>query len=234
MKNILLLVFIFSCLFMPILSHSETIDQYWGTITEKQLIIDIKNGELLNYKTNPYISDAIVFAAKNTQNPNILNILVNAGENINTTKKGLTPLITASAFNHNPNIINTLIKLGANVNYKTPEGITALYTACSEKNINAVTILLNYTKKLNFAEQSACSEMFFGGINNTYVIEIAHNDEFFIINGEKFSAQTYCFASDGFDQGDYVVFLDGSPLGACATATIANPLTGETCELWCE
>ena len=67
-----------------------------------------------------------------------------------------------------------------------------------------------------------------------YEIEVAHNDEFFIINGEKFSAQTYCFASDGFDQGDYVVFLDGSPLGACATATIANPMTGETCDLWCE
>lgn len=67
-----------------------------------------------------------------------------------------------------------------------------------------------------------------------YEIQVAHNDEFFIINDEKFSAQTYCFASDGFDQGDYVVFLDGSPLGACATATIANPATGGICELWCE
>ena len=67
-----------------------------------------------------------------------------------------------------------------------------------------------------------------------YEIQVAHNDEFFIINDEKFSAQTYCFASDGFDVGDYVVFLDGSPFGACATATIANPETGNTCELWCE
>ena len=234
MKNILPLISIFICLFMPTSSDSETIDQYWSTVTEKQLLTDIKNGELLNYKTNPYISDAIVFAAKSTHNPNILNILVNAGENINTTKTGWNPLITASAFNHNPNIISALIKLGADVDYKTPEGITALYTACSEKNINAVTILLNYTKKLNFAEQIACSEMLFGGPNNTYIIEIAYNDELFIINGEKFSAQTYCFASDGFDRGDFVVFLDGDPFGACATATIANPLTGETCDLWCE
>lgn len=67
-----------------------------------------------------------------------------------------------------------------------------------------------------------------------YEIEVAHNDELFIINGEKFSAQTYCFASDGFDRGDFVVFLDGDPFGACDTATIANPLTGETCDLWCE
>jgi len=234
MKNVLLLVSIFICIFMPTLSHSETIDQYWSTITEKQLLIDIKNGELLNYKTNPYISDAIVFAAKNTHNPNILNMLVSAGENINSNKTGWNPLITASAFNHDPNIINTLIKLGADVNYKTPEGTTALYTACLEKNINAVTILLNYTKKLNFAEQSACSEMLFGGINNTYVIEVAYNDELFIINGEKFSAQTYCYSWDGFDVGDNVVFLEGSPFGACATAIIANLETGNTCELWCE
>ena len=67
-----------------------------------------------------------------------------------------------------------------------------------------------------------------------YEIQVAYNDEFFIINDEKFSAKTYCYSWDGFDVGDYVVFLEGSPLGACATATIANPLTGETCELWCE
>lgn len=67
-----------------------------------------------------------------------------------------------------------------------------------------------------------------------YEIQVAHNDEFFIINDEKFSAQTYCYSWNGFDQGDMVVFLDGSPFGACATATIANPLTGKTCDLWCE
>lgn len=67
-----------------------------------------------------------------------------------------------------------------------------------------------------------------------YMIQVAHNDEFFIINDTKFSAQTYCMSYDGFDVGDWVVFLDGSPFGACATATIANPYTGETCELWCE
>ncbi|MBR3510716.1 MAG: hypothetical protein IKN73_01490 [Alphaproteobacteria bacterium] len=67
-----------------------------------------------------------------------------------------------------------------------------------------------------------------------YEIQVAHNDEFFIINDEKFSAKTFCYSWDGFDQGDYVVFLDGSPLGVCATAVIANPSTGKTCELWCE
>ncbi|MEE9146153.1 MAG: hypothetical protein V3U27_02015, partial [Candidatus Tectomicrobia bacterium] len=64
-----------------------------------------------------------------------------------------------------------------------------------------------------------------------YVIEASANDETFIINGEVFQAKTYCF---GFEKGDRVRFLSGSPFGACATATILNLGTGNTCEVWCE
>lgn len=66
---------------------------------------------------------------------------------------------------------------------------------------------------------------------NSYEIESSHNDEVFIINGEKFEAMTYCFH---MDEGDEVVFLDGSPSGACATATLLNLRTREKCEVWCE
>ncbi|MDD5081440.1 MAG: hypothetical protein PHC58_05575 [Candidatus Omnitrophica bacterium] len=64
-----------------------------------------------------------------------------------------------------------------------------------------------------------------------YYIEHSHNDELFIINGEKFEAKTYCF---GMEDGDPVVFLDGSPYGACASATILNLRTKNECECWCE
>jgi hypothetical protein len=64
-----------------------------------------------------------------------------------------------------------------------------------------------------------------------YVIEASANDETFIIIGEVFKAKTYCF---GFEKGDRVKFLSGSPFGACATATILNLGTGNTCEVWCE
>lgn len=64
-----------------------------------------------------------------------------------------------------------------------------------------------------------------------YVIEVSHNDEFFIINGEKFEAKTYCF---NMEEGDRVIFLDGSPYGACASAKILNLRTRQTCEVWCE
>jgi hypothetical protein len=66
---------------------------------------------------------------------------------------------------------------------------------------------------------------------DTYEIEVAHNDEFFVINGEKFEAQTYCL---GWEEGDEVIFLDGSPYGACASATLLNLRTEEKCDVWCE
>ena len=44
-----------------------------------------------------------------------------------------------------------------------------------------------------------------------YEIEVSHKDELFIINGEKYEAKTYCF---NMEEGDRVIFLEGSPYGA--------------------
>jgi hypothetical protein len=65
----------------------------------------------------------------------------------------------------------------------------------------------------------------------SFAIEVAHNDEFFIINGEKYEAQTYCL---GWYEGDQVVFLEGSEYGACASAKLLNLRTDEICDVWCE
>jgi hypothetical protein len=46
-----------------------------------------------------------------------------------------------------------------------------------------------------------------------YEIEVSRDDQLFVINGEVFEAQTYCF---DMEEGDEVIFLEGSPLGACA------------------
>ncbi len=70
-----------------------------------------------------------------------------------------------------------------------------------------------------------------GSSHDSYEIEVAHNDELFIINGEKFKAQTYCL---GWGEGDQVLFLEGSPYGACASATLLNLRTREKCDVWCE
>ena len=65
----------------------------------------------------------------------------------------------------------------------------------------------------------------------SYRIDFANNDELFLINGEKFKAQTYCL---GWDVGDLVIFIDGSSLGVCTSAELYNVNRKESCEVWCE
>lgn len=64
-----------------------------------------------------------------------------------------------------------------------------------------------------------------------YLIEVAHNDELFIINGEKYKAKTYCL---GWEKGEQVIFLEGSALGACSSAKLLNVERRSVCEVWCE
>lgn len=64
-----------------------------------------------------------------------------------------------------------------------------------------------------------------------YLIEVSHNDELFIINGEKYEAKTYCL---GWEQGERVMFLEGSALGVCTSAKLLNLNRNEVCEVWCE
>lgn len=64
-----------------------------------------------------------------------------------------------------------------------------------------------------------------------YEIEAASNDETFIINGEVFKAKTYCL---GWEKDDRVIFVEGNASGACASATLYNLRTEDTCEVWCE
>lgn len=65
----------------------------------------------------------------------------------------------------------------------------------------------------------------------SYEIEAAVNDEKFIINGEMFEAKTYCM---GWDEGAQVIFLEGSAMGACASAELYNLDRKEKCGVWCE
>jgi len=64
-----------------------------------------------------------------------------------------------------------------------------------------------------------------------YPVEVSHDDELFIINGERFEARTYCF---GVNEGDRVIFLEGSPYGACVSAEFLNLRTDKVCKVWCE
>lgn len=74
-----------------------------------------------------------------------------------------------------------------------------------------------------FADAAQCAD--------AYEIEYAIDDEYFIVNGEKFQAQTYCL---GWEEGERVVFVEGSPLGVCVSAELFNIDRKESCFVWCE
>lgn len=64
----------------------------------------------------------------------------------------------------------------------------------------------------------------------SYELQASVNDEKFLINDEEFEAKTYCF---NMERGDQIIFMDGSSLGACVSATLYNTRTKQTCEVWC-
>jgi hypothetical protein len=65
----------------------------------------------------------------------------------------------------------------------------------------------------------------------SYEIEVAYNDELFIVNREKFKAKTFCL---GWQEGEQVVFVEGSDSGFCTSAVLFNLDRKEKCEVWCE
>jgi len=88
------------------------------------------------------------------------------------------------------------------------------------KNISATFLLM-----------IACTISTSANCASSYEIQSAHNDEKFIINGELFEAKVYCL---GWDEGDHVLFIDGSSHGICVSATLYNLNRDEKCEVWCE
>lgn len=67
--------------------------------------------------------------------------------------------------------------------------------------------------------------------SSTDVIAVSVNDEFFVINGNKYKAKTYCF---GQEVGDRVEFIEGSRFGACTSARWVNRRNNRVCAVWCE
>lgn len=112
----------------------------------------------------------------------------------------------------------------------------SLYRSCAEREVRALTAGSSTTRPQAVppvlqAIPRGTPRLRGGRRADVYAIETSHNDELFIINGEKFEAQTYCF---NMEEGDEVMFLDGSAFGACASATVLNLRTREKCEVWCE
>jgi hypothetical protein len=65
---------------------------------------------------------------------------------------------------------------------------------------------------------------------SSYVVQASAKDKLFIISGEGYEAKTSCV---DVSVGDRVKFVEGSPLGACDSATFLDLRTNRLCEVWC-
>jgi hypothetical protein len=66
--------------------------------------------------------------------------------------------------------------------------------------------------------------------SRSYVVQASAKDKFFTISGEGYEAKTSCV---DVSIGDRVKFVEGSPLGACDSATFLDLRTNRLCEVWC-
>ena len=74
---------------------------------------------------------ALMHAALNNQNPEVITTLLKAGADINAQDGGgATPLIWAAGHNKNPEVISELLKAGAAIDAEASDGVDGSRCSC--------------------------------------------------------------------------------------------------------
>jgi hypothetical protein len=132
------------------------------------------------------------------------------------------PLVSLSQVKELPSIKILMSKSefqAAGLNKLTPEELEALDSWLQRY---ADQVLERATQRKGPVDDSG---------QQSYLIEVSDEDQFFMINGHNYKARTFCY---NMLVGDRVIFVEGNQYGNCSTAVITNLRTGETCEVWCE
>lgn len=156
----------------------------------------------------------------------------------------LGPSLTISCLNRELNALSAGIPRLENltsdkrswISQSCPQSLgPSLYKSCVEREVRALTSGATPQGAQSSTSVAQAQSKSIGRIRSNrpsrYTIQTSHNDELFIINGEKFEAKTYCF---NMEEDDEIVFLEGSPFGACVSATLLNLRTKKKCEVWCD
>jgi ankyrin repeat protein len=104
-----------------------------------KLMIEIGHG--------PFPIDEALLEAAANNTPEVVEVLIKAGANVNTRNPAVhnedTPLMQAAAYNRHPEVITMLIKAGADVNARDNRGGTALnWASRSTRSSEVIAILV--------------------------------------------------------------------------------------------
>ena len=117
------------------------------TGTAQEVEVAIKEGSDPNTEDVGGQGTALMYAAANNNNPDVITTLVKNGADVNTNaknSKGYTALVYAVEYNKNPDVITALIEAGADVNAKTKDsdGKTILTIAAQRENLDVISELI--------------------------------------------------------------------------------------------
>ena len=82
----------------------------------------------------------LLYAAMDNPNPDVMNLLIDAGANDVTSKSGKSALILAAMMNC-PEVVTTLVNAGADVNARDDDGKSALDYAGDNNKLKGTSIL---------------------------------------------------------------------------------------------
>ena len=92
----------------------------------------VNAGANVNSITTPHGKSALMFAARDNKNPNVISFLLDTGADYDAVDNmGMSALMYAASSNENPNVISHLLKAGADVNTVDGNGWSALMHAAN-------------------------------------------------------------------------------------------------------
>jgi hypothetical protein len=132
---------------LPSKGYTPKVDDFFGLVwtgTPESIQAAIDNGADVNAR-NKDGKTPLMFAAGYAPNPEVINILLAAGAEVNAKepKYGLTPLMFAVAANTNPEVATTLLNAGADLGARSQGGVTVLmWAAVYTENPEIISLLL--------------------------------------------------------------------------------------------
>ena len=138
------------------------------TGTVQEVARAIKGGSNVNAKDS-FDRTALMFAAMENSNPEILTVLLDNGADVNAKiDGGVTTLMFVARGNSNPEILTVLLDNDADVNAKTNDGVTALMVAARyNSNLEVLTVLLDNGADINAKDSNGLTALMSAAINNS-------------------------------------------------------------------